>query len=119
MFQISEVQESPAFNGQRSFLTLRYREQWRQFHRIQRAAEIDLPCHGDHEHTPTCHVYGFHDVRRAFATENAANLSAVELQALMRHGSFTTTQGYINMAKQLAGGTEAKLFVPDVLKKEA
>jgi hypothetical protein len=37
----------------------------------------------------------------------------------MRHGSFTTTHGYINMAKQLAGGTEAKLFVPDVLKKEA
>ncbi len=96
-----------------------YKQRWKQFHAIQRAAGIHLPCNANHEHTPACHVYGFHDVRRAFATENAATLSAVELQAFMRHRSFTTTQLYINMAKQLRGGSEAKLFVPDVLRREA
>ena len=77
------------------------------------------PCTEDHDHTPECYLYGFHDVRRAFATENASGVSAVELQALMRHKSFATTQKYINMAKQLQGGTEAKLFVPPVLRRAA
>ncbi|HUT13606.1 MAG TPA: tyrosine-type recombinase/integrase [Thermoguttaceae bacterium] len=38
---------------------------WLDFHEIQRAAGIDLPCHENHVHTPACHVYGFHDLRRA------------------------------------------------------
>ncbi len=45
-----------------------------EFRRVQRAAGIHLPCRGRHEHTPACHAYGFHDLRRAFATENAPNI---------------------------------------------
>ena len=38
------------------------REQlWVEFMRIQQAAGIHLQCAGKHEHTASCHVYGFHD----------------------------------------------------------
>ncbi len=86
-----------------------------QFHKIQTEAGIHLPCHENHEHTAICHVYGFHDLRRAFATENAENLSATELQRLMRHKSFTTTQRYIAMADRLKRSTD-KIAVPAFLK---
>ena len=84
---------------------------WNQYHKIQRAAGIKLPCHGKHEHTPACHVYGFHDLRRAFATMNAARLSADSLQALMRHKSYLTTKRYINMARRLDDAVD-QLHVP-------
>jgi len=86
---------------------------WDEFDRIQRAAGIHLSCHGEHEHTPSCHTYGFHDLRRAFATVNAATLSADALQALMRHKSYITTQRYINMSQQLDSAV-ASLHVPEV-----
>lgn len=85
---------------------------WRQFHAIQVSAGIHLECHEAHEHTDSCHLYGFHDFRRAFATENAENLTAKELQTLMRHRSFATTMRYISMARQLRETTTEKLFVP-------
>lgn len=88
---------------------------WEIFGEIQEAAGIHLPCHEKHEHTPACHVYGFHDLRRAFATLNAPKLSGNALQALMRHENYSTTKRYINMARQLDGAVE-KLHVPDVLK---
>ena len=91
---------------------------WTHFGKIQRAAGIHLPCHEKHVHTPSCHVYGFHDLRRAFATVNAETLSADALQSLMRHKSYTTTQRYINMARQLDRAVET-LHVPDVLKTGA
>lgn len=87
---------------------------WRAFHAIQRAAEIKLECHESHKHTESCEVYGFHDLRRAFATENAENLTAKELQTLMRHRSFSTTMRYISMARQLKETTTDKLFVPQL-----
>jgi integrase len=89
---------------------------WEEFQRIQEAAGIHLPCHEKHEHTPRCHIYGFHDLRRAFATENADTLSADALQRLMRHKSYTTTQRYINMADKLKGAVD-KLHVPDALRQ--
>lgn len=95
-----------------------YAALWEEFRRIQEAAGIHLDCDGDHEHTPACHVYGFHDLRRAFATENEENFSPLELQQLMRHRSFTTTQGYINMAKKRQGSSAEKLHVPDFLKQK-
>jgi hypothetical protein len=49
-------------------------------------------CRGNHEHTPACHFYGFHDLRRAFATMNAGQLTPDALQALTRHKSYLTTQ---------------------------
>lgn len=92
-----------------------YEDRWHAFHAIQTVAGIHLECDEDHQHTEACHLYGFHALRRAFATENEESLSASELQALMRHKSFTTTQRYINMAKRLRGGSADKLHVPDVL----
>ena len=87
-----------------------------EFHRIQEAAGINLPCGKTHEHTDACHFYGFHDLRRAFATMNADKLSADALQALMRHKSYQTTQKYINMARQMDAAV-ASLHVPEVLRE--
>lgn len=89
---------------------------WSDFAKIQQAAGIHLPCHEGHEHTDACHLYGFHDLRRAFATMNADRLTGDTLQALMRHKSYQTTQRYINMARQLDAAVET-LHVPPVLQK--
>jgi integrase len=86
-----------------------------EFARIQEKAGIKLVCPGRHERTRFCHVYGFHDLRRAFATMNADRLTADALQALMRHKSYQTTQRYINIRRQLDDAV-AGLHVPDVLK---
>jgi integrase len=106
---------------------------YREFARIQVAAGIDLPCctsrmtaaeiqRGEHKeeragHTCTaaCHRYGFHDLRRAFATMNAANMTREALQALMRHQSSLTTERYINFARQMKPAV-ANLHVPEVLR---
>jgi integrase len=85
------------------------------FARFQEAAGIKLPCTKGHKHTRYCHLYGFHDFRRAFATMNADKLTPDALQALMRHKSYQTTQVYINMARQMDEAVDA-LHVPDVLK---
>jgi integrase len=89
---------------------------WTEFARIQKAAGIHLDCHENHEHTSWCYLYGFHDLRRAFATVNAETLTADALQSFMRHKTYTTTQRYINMAQQL-NRSVVGLHVPDVLKK--
>ena len=75
-------------------------------------------CQDNHEHIRHCHVYGFHDLRRAFAMMNADKLSADALQALMRHKSYATTQKYINMTRQMDAAV-AGLHVPEVLKGKA
>jgi len=87
-----------------------------EFARIQDAAGIHLPCSGKHQHTRFCHLYGFHDLRRAFATMNAARLTPDALQALMRHRSYQTTQRYSNMTRQLDAAVDA-LHVPEFLNK--
>lgn len=89
-----------------------------EFDRIQHAAKIALPCAKKHTHSPSCHLYGFHDLRRAFATVNAPKLTPDALQSLMRHKSYQTTQVYLNMAKQIDDAVEV-LHVPDVLRKNA
>jgi integrase len=86
-----------------------------KFADIQEAAGIHLHCAGKHEHTRFCHLYGFHDFRRAFATMNADKLTPDALQALMRHKSYQTTQVYINMARQMDAAVES-LHVPEVLR---
>jgi integrase len=88
----------------------------RVFMRIQKSGGIDLTCERKHTHTDWCRTYGFHDIRRAFATMNAENLTAESLQAMMRHTSYSTTQRYINVARLLRGIT-AKLSVPSVLAR--
>lgn len=57
--------------------------------------------------------YGFHDLRRAFATMNAEGLTADALQILMQHKDYKTTQRYISMARQLKPAVH-NLFVPTV-----
>jgi integrase len=76
-----------------------------------------VTCSGEHEHTKACHVYGFHDLRRAFATVNAPRLKPETLQKLMRHRSYITTLGYINLASQLDDAITS-MPVPKVLQKE-
>jgi integrase len=86
-----------------------------RFARIQEAAKIKLPCDREQKHTRYCHLCGFHDLRRAFATMNADKPTPDALQSLMRHKSYTTTQRYINMARQMDAAVAA-LHVPEVLK---
>lgn len=86
-----------------------------EFARIQEAAGIKLACDAAHKHTRFCHVYGFHDLRRAFATLNADRLTADALQQLMRHRSYQTTKVYINLARQMDTAVAA-LHVPEVLQ---
>ncbi len=89
-----------------------------EFARIQEAAGIKLLCDDKHVHTRYCYVYGFHDLRRAFATMNADKLTADALQSLMRHKSYQTTQRYINMSRQIDASV-AVLHVPEVLRQVA
>ncbi len=88
----------------------------REFHRIQRAAEIHLPCRGDYEHAPTCHVYGFHSFRYGFAQYNFEHLSREQLQEQMGHRSATTTDGCIDHAKR-QGLAQIEVFVPNAIRK--
>jgi integrase len=90
---------------------------WVEFGRIQREVGIHVTCSGEHEHTKACHVYGFHDFRRAFATVNAPRLKPETLQKLMRHRSYITTLGYINLASQLDDAITS-MPVPKVLRKD-
>lgn len=90
---------------------------WDEFKRIQKHVGIHVDCPEDHNHTPSCFLYGFHDFRRAFATVNAPHMKAEVLQKLMRHKSYTTTLGYINLASQLEEAV-ANMPVPKVLRKE-
>jgi integrase len=89
---------------------------WEEFGRIQRAVGIHLPCLEEHEHTPSCHIYGFHDLRRAFGTVNAKTMKPEVLQKMMRHKSYKTTLGYINLSTQIEDAAK-NLVVPGVLRK--
>lgn len=89
-----------------------------EFDRVQAGAGIALQCKRNHQHTDACSYYGFHDMRRAFATLNAPRLTADALQKLMRHKNYATTKRYINLASQLDAAVES-LHVPEVLRKAA
>ncbi|MHB0960961.1 MAG: site-specific integrase [Pirellulaceae bacterium] len=89
-----------------------------EFAKIQDAAGIHLECDEDHEHTDACHRYGFHDLRRGFATENALDLQPLELKHRMRHQDIKTTMGYANLAKTMAS-RRTKVKVPDIAAKSA
>ena len=83
---------------------------WSEFARIQEAAKLvdgsPMPKAGKNGGW-----YGFHDLRRGFATANAASMNLFELQGLMQHKSLETTKGYVSMAGQL-NKTIQRLFVP-------
>lgn len=97
-----------------------YRKLWVHLWIIQKAAT--LPGHTEHDPKPLPQCgrngwYGFHDIRRAFATCNAADMDLFELQKLMQHKSLATTQRYVNMASKLNAKVQ-NLFVPPVLISE-
>jgi integrase len=83
-----------------------------QLHAIQDKAGITKQCTKDHTCSDACRYYGFHDLRRGFATNNAGSLSAAELQNLMRHQDYNTTRKYIAMASQSRDAVVSKLAVP-------
>ena len=87
-----------------------------QLHAIQTKAGIQKKCTKDHVHSESCKWFGFHDFRRGFASLNAGSLSASELQTLMRHQNYTTTQKYIAMAAQSRESVVSKLAVPTLKK---
>jgi integrase len=101
---IDHLQKLPGFGPQ--LLPWNYRKAtlFNEFGRIQAGAGVK-PVGKER--------YGFHDLRRAFATMNADKLTADALQALMQHQDYKTTQRYINMARQLKPAA-LNLFVPDV-----
>jgi len=85
---------------------------WSEFGRIQAAAVLEdgLPMPKGWKEG---RWYGFHDLRRGFATVNAAGMNLIELQSLRQHQSLTTTQGYVNMAERLNTAVH-RLFVPQI-----
>ena len=87
---------------------------WEQFAKIQEATRI-----ADDKPMPKGgkggRWYGFHDLRRGFATQNAARMDLFELQDLMQHKSLSTTKLYVNMANRLTSAVSG-LYVPDVAR---
>jgi integrase len=79
-----------------------------ELHRVQEQASIRPEGGKD--------FYGFHDLRRAFATMNAERLTPDALQHLMQHQDYQTTQRYIAIARQMNPAV-ANLFVPDLAAK--
>ena len=64
-----------------------------------------------------CHKYGFHALRRGYATMNVDRLPAAVLQKKMRHNSFETTLGYIKLAEKMQQTTD-KVYVPELLERK-
>jgi len=88
---------------------------YRQYHRIQRAAGIHLPCDGDH--AESCHVYGFHDFRRSFATLNG-ELPISFQKNQMGHSSYSTTMRYAKFTERQRTYAE-RLHLPESMHKQA
>ena len=100
---IEHLRQIPGFTLEMFPWTKNERGLYVEFERIQKAAGIHLPCSGKHEHTDSCHYYGFHDLRRGFATVTGIRLDNRKLQQMMRHKSYSTTQRYVDLRHQMNG----------------
>jgi integrase len=101
---IDHLKTLPAFDTRMFPWNHGRRTLFTEFAKIQKAANVKPPRKAR---------YGFHDLRRGFATMNADRLTADVLQALMQHKDYQTTQRYINIARQLKPAAH-DLFVPPV-----
>jgi integrase len=90
--------------GEGPFVCQRNRWLWERASRIAKAAGLAR--------------FGFHDLRRGFATQNADRFSGPILQRLMRHKSFATTQRYLSLADRLRS-KPPDVFVPPVVPPTA
>jgi integrase len=117
---LDHVKRIVGFNPLVFFWPHDQRTLWVEFHRIQEAAQINLPCpYADrHECTASCHWYGFHALRRGYATLNADRMSAPALQKKMRHRSFTTTLRYIQLSDKMKKAADV-VYVPEFLTAKA
>ncbi len=92
----------------------RRRSLWEEFATIQEKAKLadgsPLPQAGRFGNR-----YGFHDLRRGFATENAEEMDLFELQQLMQHQSLEATRLYVGISKKLINAV-ANLKVPSILR---
>lgn len=115
---VAEVKAVSTFRPELFYWPQSERRLLDQFHAIQQAAGIHLPCpdEGTHDCDVACHLYGFHAMRRMYATVNAARLPAPVLQHKMRHKSFATTQRYLKMAEMMTASAE-DVFVPTVKRR--
>ncbi|MDZ4687602.1 MAG: tyrosine-type recombinase/integrase [Planctomycetaceae bacterium] len=97
----------------------RERALWFAFKDIQAASKLvdgtAMPKQGKPNRDGSDGWYGFHDLRRGFATLNAAGMDLFQLQALMQHRSLDTTRRYVNMATRLNKAVDG-LFVPNVTR---
>jgi integrase len=91
-----------------------------QFHKLQEAAGIHLPCprEGKHVCYPTCHTYGWHALRYAHGTYNYGRVTDLELMSQMGHSTRVMMDRYARMARRNAG-TMYNLYVPGAAPKAA
>lgn len=87
-----------------------------EWDRIQMAAGIHLQCADPRPHdcTPSCHLYGFHDMRRSLATYNHSRVDFEELMRQMGHSCRSTTERYIVFAEK-ATAKKFEAFMPKLL----
>ena len=76
-----------------------------------------MPCiiKRPHTCTPTCHLYGMHDLRRAYATENCDRMPLPVLQRKMRHKDIQTMMLYVEMARKMKKAADS-VYVPAFLR---
>jgi integrase len=65
---------------------------WEEFSRLQILGGVRRGCRGDHTHTRRCKPRGFHAIRRSLATYNLDRLGPREIQSMMQHKQFSTTE---------------------------
>lgn len=102
---VEHLRQMPSFEPMFFPVNTSIRQLYETFHGIQEAAGV-RPSRGKER-------YGFHDLRRAFATLNAGRLAGDVLQALMQHKSYATTQRYIDIASHIRPAAH-NVYVPDL-----
>lgn len=80
-------------------------------HRMQEQSGVLPPYNDEDDYQP---YFGFHDLRRSFATWNAENLDLFELQHLMQHRSLSTTRKYAAMSPKRRSVAATKIIAPDM-----